>query len=321
MRNRAFHHIQLVIVLLVFLFMVTPPVSAQVKANFMYTLSNFTGPIPNSWPRVSIDWERTEVYVLYRNLVRVFNQVGMEIYSFGDDLDLGGLYDLIVDREGNILLLSYRWSESKKNMEYAITRCNYRGEPISQMEIKGLPERFSSFSPNRILYRNGALYLINYASMTVVVTDPGGTVKGIYDILPLLDLEEKDKEGAMMMGFTLDAQGNMLFTIPTLFKAFRLSPEGKLAYFGEAGSIRGKFNIVSGIASDSQGNLLIVDKLKCAVMVFDKDFQFVTQFGQRGFRPGDLIAPDDITIDSRDRVYVTQARKRGVSVYRITHNK
>jgi DNA-binding beta-propeller fold protein YncE len=55
------------------------------------------------------------------------------------------------------------------------------------------------------------------------------------------------------------------------------------------------------------------------VLVFDKDFNFVTQFGSRGLRPGNLIAPDDIAIDNDDKVYVTQGNKRGVSVFKITY--
>jgi streptogramin lyase len=74
---------------------------------------------------------------------------------------------------------------------------------------------------------------------------------------------------------------------------------------------------VAGIASDSRGNLFVADKLKSAIMVFDKEFNFLTEFGYRGLKPGNLIVPDDVAIDRRDRVYVSQARKRGVSVFAI----
>jgi DNA-binding beta-propeller fold protein YncE len=63
----------------------------------------------------------------------------------------------------------------------------------------------------------------------------------------------------------------------------------------------------------------VVDRLKSAVMVFDKNFNFLVQFGSRGLRPDGLIVPDDIAIDSNDRIYVTQGRKRGVSVFKLTY--
>lgn len=297
-----------------------PPVGAQVRGNFLYRLSNFTGTIPYSWPRICVDNERLETYVLYQNIIRVFNETGMEVYSFGDELELGAIVDLSVEQDGNILVLSHKWTESGDRVDYTITRCDYRGEPISRIEVKNIPSNFSKFLPNRMVYRGGELYLASLASMMVAVTDAEGVFKRGYDILPLLELEEKEKADAMMVGFTVDREGNIFFTVPPIFKAYKLSPDLKIAYFGKPGAAPGRFNIISGITTDSRGNILVVDKLKCAVMVFDKNYNFLTQFATRGYKPGELIAPDDIAIDSQDRIYVTQSATRGVSVYKLTYS-
>jgi hypothetical protein len=53
-------------------------------------------------------------------------------------------------------------------------------------------------------------------------------------------------------------------------------------------------------------------------MVFDKDFNFLIEFGYRGAKPENLITPDDIAVDQRDHVYVSQGRNRGVSVFALT---
>jgi hypothetical protein len=55
-------------------------------------------------------------------------------------------------------------------------------------------------------------------------------------------------------------------------------------------------------------------------MIFDKKHNFVTQFGFRGLKPENLFAPDDIAIDSNDRIYVTQGRNRGISVFKLSHS-
>jgi DNA-binding beta-propeller fold protein YncE len=300
----------LAILLLVLFFI--PAKSQAVKGTFLYTLSDFTGPIPYNWARVSVDKERNEVYVLYQNSVRVFNNAGMEVFHFGDDLDLGHMVDVSFDSTGDIFLLAYKESES------AIIRCNYRGEPQSKIELKGLSPQFLGFSPTRMIYQDGHFYLENHGDMRVVVTDQGGNFKRGYDLIPLLELEEKNRGNVEIAGFNVDKEGNILITIPVLFKACILSPDGKLNWFGRPGSVSGKFNVVAGITRDSRGNYLIVDKLKCAVMVFDKTFNFLTQFGYRGLNPGNLIAPDEIAIDGSDRIYVTQTRKRGVSVFKLT---
>jgi len=296
-------------------------VEAQpVKGAFLYNLSNFTGTISFSWPRIFVDKERNEVYVLYQNFIRIFNVSGMEVYSFGDDLDLGSLIDITLDRDGNILFLSYKWSEASSMILYEITRCNYRGEPISKIEIKNLPSEFSKFLPNRMVYREGNLYLVSLDSMVVVVTNSDGVFKEVHDILPLLELEEKEKQSAMMEGFTIDKDGSFLFTIPTIFRAYKITPDRRIDYFGKPGGAPGKFNIVAGIVTDHKGNILVVDKLKCAVMVYDKNFKFLNQFGTRGWKPGFFIAPADIAIDNQDRIYVTQSGNKGISVFKLTYN-
>jgi hypothetical protein len=311
----------LILIAIAFLVLFSATAKAQpVKGTFLYNLSNFTGTISFSWPRVFIDQERNEVYVVYQNLIRVFNETGMEVYSFGDELDVGSIADIALDEDGNILLLSHRWSQSADKVDYQITRCDYRGEPKSKTEVKNLPPQYSRFLPNRMIYREGNLYLASLMTMVVIVTDADGIFKEVYDILPLLELEEKEKQDAMMECLSMDKEGNFLFTIPPLFRAYKISPDRKVAYFGISGSTPGKFNIVAGIASDNKGNIFVVDKLKCAVMVYDKNFNFLNQFSSRGWKPGFLIAPEDIVIDNQDRVYVTQAGNKGISVFKITYN-
>lgn len=292
----------------------TGPAMAAVKASFLYSLSDFTGLIPYNWARVSVDEERNEVYVLYQNLMRIFNEAGMEIYRFGDDLDLGRVIDMAIEPSGNILLLAYSEESGGE-----IIRCNYRGDPKSTFWLSNLPDPFK-FWPDRMIYRQGNLYFISSMAMKIVITDAQGFFKKGYDLIPLLEREEKERGNMEVHGFTVDREGNILFTVPTLFRACILSPEGKIEWFGRPGSTPGKFNIVGGITKDSKGNYLVVDKLKCAVMIFDNNFNFITQFGYRGLKPDNLIIPNDIAIDNNDRIYVTQTRKRGISVFKLNYD-
>lgn len=289
-----------------------------VKVSYMYKLSDFTGTIPYDDTRVSVDDERNEIYVLYQSVIRVFNESGMEVYRFGEDLDVGRILDVAVERDGNILLLSYM--DLNGEAKRLISRCDYRGEPMSKIDLNNLPPDLADFFPNRMIYKNGDLYFVSLMGMRVLVTDSDGNFKKSYDLIPLLELQEKDRGNVEVTGFSVDARGNILFTVAVLFKAYILSPDGNLSMFGKPGGAPGRFNIVAGIVVDSKGNYLICDKLKSAVMVFDNKFNFVTQFGYRGLKPGNLIIPADIAIDKQDRIFVTQAMKRGVSVFKLTYN-
>jgi len=118
-----------------------------------------------------------------------------------------------------------------------------------------------------------------------------------------------------MNGFWVDAQGRFVFTMPYAFTAFVMSPSGELTQFGSRGSAPGKFNVVGAVATDEQGNLFILDRLRSVVLVFDPNFKFVYEFGYRGEGPTSLIAPYDLAVGN-GKVFVSQARDRGVKVFR-----
>jgi len=198
-------------------------------------------------------------------------------------------------------------------------RCNFRGEVTGKIEIKNLPAQFSGFSPSRVVCLKDKIYLADLYGLKIVITGLDGTFKDGYDLPQMLSLDEKTKGEAEIIGFSVVDDGSVLFTIPVFFSAYRIYPDRKVVSFGRPGSAPGKFNLVRGIAVDSRGNYLVVDRLKSTVQIFDRDFKYVTQFGYRGLRPGNLIAPDDVAVDASDRVYVTQNAQRGVSVYSVSY--
>ena len=54
------------------------------------------------------------------------------------------------------------------------------------------------------------------------------------------------------------------------------------------------------------------------VMIFDKSFNFLGEFGYRGNAPGNLTVPNDIVLGNNGKVYVSQGAGQGVSCYRIS---
>jgi hypothetical protein len=170
-----------------------------------------------------------------------------------------------------------------------------------------------------MFYRDGKYLFLGSSSMQVVVTDRNGVFQRGYNLADILEIPEKDRPDTEIFGFSLDAEGNMLFTVPVLFKAYVVTPEGKLAgSFGKAGSAPGLFGIVSGIARDDRGSYLVVERLRSVVMIFDKEFRFVQEFGYRGDKPANLIRPNELAFGNGGKLYVTQLRNRGVSVFAVT---
>jgi hypothetical protein len=78
------------------------------------------------------------------------------------------------------------------------------------------------------------------------------------------------------------------------------------------------FGVVSGIARDDRGNCLVVERLRSVVMVFDKEFRFLKEFGYRGDKPGNLVRPSEVAVGNAGKIYVTQLMDRGISVFHVT---
>jgi len=319
--------------LTIILAMVLPTVPAGAfQVNFMGRLANFQGIVPSLWSRIAVDKERTEVFTLNprKRDIRIYNETGMEIFSFGDDIELAGASDLDLGEEGNIYVVY------PGGKEYKILRLDYKGEPLANIRLKEFPNDFNEFSPNILQYKEGRLYLVNSFSMDVAVTDINGVFQKGYHLkaeLVKISAEFKGRPGEEalsdaerfksvdLMGFWVDNADNFYFTIPSLFSAFKYTTDGEMKMFGDSGSAPGKFGVVAGITTDSQDNIYVTDRLRSVVMIFDSDFNFRTEFGYRGLGPGKLIVPDEIVVDDeKGFIYVAQAANRGVNVYRIMKN-
>lgn len=310
--------IRITLMAIILLLLCSPNARAAISISYLYTFSDFTGMIPYTWPGLSIDQERGEIYVINQGSVSIFNSVGMEIYRFGDDRALGIITDVAVEKDGNILVLSSTWDAIGGN-SISVLRCNYRGELKDTMEIKGLPQEFSPFRPNRLRYRNGFIHLADLQARKVVVTDSSGAFIDGYDVGASLVKSDKPDSKNEIVGFNVDREGNMLFTVPTLFTAIRMSRDHREETFGSPGNLEGKFNVVGGIASDDKGFIYVADILKSVIMVYDNDFNFQMQFGYRGNERGSLVAPMQVEV-MNDKIFVNQAKNKGVSVFRIAYN-
>jgi DNA-binding beta-propeller fold protein YncE len=291
-------------------------VQAEVQTSFLYRLSNFSGPVSSNWASISVDETRGEIYVTdgQSGIIRIYNDRGMEVYRFGDDWNSGSLLLAAAARnDGDILVLTRKFSASP------ILVCNFRGERVADLTLQGFPPDFADFSPTGMAYRSGRLYLLDNNLLKLAVTDSNGHFLTGYDLGAMLQIAADKRAATQVGGFSVDHAGNIYFTVPVLFTAYKLTPDGKLAGFGRPGSAPGRFNNVGGIVADDRGYIYVADRLKSAVLIFDKDFKFVNEFGYRGRRPDNLIGPNELDLDDAGRLYVSQLASLGVSVFKIIY--
>lgn len=311
------NRMQGIMVLAVLLCWVLPTswATAEVHPSFLYKLSDFDGPIPFKSARIFVDNQRNETYIADTRLaeIRIFNSRGMEVYRFGDDGSLNNMLDMVVSKKGEILVLARQADQP------VILRCDFRGRLLETLNLKNLPPAYLAIRPSKMAYWNDQLYLLDAIALKVVVTSTDGLFQKGYDIAQLIALDDKKRKETEIVGFSVDPHGNILFTIPVMFAAFRLSPDGEILSFGHPGSAPGRFGVVVAIVADAQGYYYIADRLKSVVLIFNPQLKFQTEFGYRGRQPHNLISPGELGLDTKGRLYIAQLGYRGVSVFKITH--
>ena len=297
------------------------PAAAELQVSFQYMLSDFSGTIRSQWAQLGFDQKNKEVYTFNQggNEVRIFNEQGMEIFTFGEESEMISATDIAIGENGDIYLLP------RLNSALSIEILDYRGEHAGTLAIQNIPAQLQGFSADRLEFRDGIFYLVNSRSSKIITANREGEFLQLHDVgSRLLEIaEEQDPERKRnleleLSSFCVGGQGEMYFTVPVLFAAFKLDRDGELESFGRAGSGPGKFGVVAGIACDGNGNIYVADRLRSVVMVFDRNFQFQGEFGYRGGQDDNLVVPNELAVDeTAGRVFVAQGANRGVSVYKI----
>jgi hypothetical protein len=287
----------------------TQPGMTVFEAAYLHSLSTNFGPLPLSGVGLSYDPFHKELYVTGDGPVRVFNESGMEVYSFGDTPELGLIWSIGALDDGSLIAFSM------KNGRLGLLRCDFRGEFLGDIVPRNIPASLGAFAPSAMRYQGGKIYLLDGGGMRVLVLDVTGEYVTSYDVAEKLEVAEKRAQLGIR-GFAVDRDGNMLFTIQPLFSAYLMTPAGEIRAFGQRGSAPGKFNVVSGIARDEAGYFYVADILKSAVIVFDPEYRYVKEFGYRQRGIAGMAAPGEIVV-ADEKLFVSNRGRKGVSVYRV----
>ncbi len=287
----------------------SPPPTGGIDAEYLHSFSTNFGKLPLSGVGLSYDPLHREVYVTGDGPVRVFNDSGMEVYTFRESPELAAALGVAAMEDGDLVALVRRLNG------YALLRCTFRGEVISEIVPRNVPEPYASITPGIMRYASGKIYLADDAAMRILVLDQAGQYVASYDVAEKIEMADQRAELGMR-GFGVDGEGNLLFTIQPLFKAYVMTPAGAVQGFGVRGSAPGRFNIVGGITRDAAGNYYVADMLKSAILVFDRNFRFVKEFGYRGPTEGSLAVPEEIVVGG-DKLFVSNRGRKGVSVFHV----
>lgn len=86
-------------------------------------------------------------------------------------------------------------------------------------------------------------------------------------------------------------------------------------FVGAVGDEDGQFRLPLGISVDEQGNLYVVDMMRCRVQKFSKDGAFISGFGEAGDHVGGFARPKQIAVDSEGIIYVVDSAFQNVQMF------
>jgi hypothetical protein len=293
----------------------SPLASGPADLSYLYNLADFTGKIPYNDARVTVDPFHSEVYTLYGNQIRVFNNAGMEIYKFEVDLSVGRVVDLGIESGGDILMLVYGSGVGEEGKQWSLIRADFRGRPTGEIAVERSGEA-AGLLPNRLLLRSGKIWLISLDQMRAASFLPDGKIVRVLDLADLAGLTPEDRGNAEVSGVDIGGDGTVVFAVPVQFKVHSVDPKGPVRSFGKSGSAAGNFGVLGDVAVDGEGNIFVSDRLRSMVMVFTKEFRFLREGGRISNREW-LARPGALALDPAGRLFVSQVRRRGVAVFAI----
>ncbi|MCC7390416.1 MAG: hypothetical protein IT431_16810 [Phycisphaerales bacterium] len=89
----------------------------------------------------------------------------------------------------------------------------------------------------------------------------------------------------------------------------------QIGSIGSVGDQDGQFRLPIGIDADGEGNLYVVDMMRCRVQKFGPDGAFLASVGDVSDNAGSFVRPKQIAVDSDGVVYVVDAAFQNVQMF------
>ncbi len=117
----------------------------------------------------------------------------------------------------------------------------------------------------------------------------------------------------------LEIQENIMFpkslAVSSKGKLFVLEKEGKVKIFNAKRAYTGILKFPEedvfpvSVTVDRKDNVVVLEKNKCKVFVFDKKDALVSQFGECGDKDGQFLSPEDIAVDAQGNILVADSKR------------
>ena len=130
-------------------------------------------------------------------------------------------------------------------------------------------------------------------------------------------------DNGMASGLSIDNEGNLLVADTHYYRMLVYTPDGRRledrTIGGTLGHEPGQFGFVTDAVQDSAGNYYISEYGEYdRIQKFSPEGRFLFQWGGHGSEPGQFIRPQNMCVDSDDRIWVADACNHRIQVFDAT---
>ena len=241
---------------------------------------------------ISVDPKSNEVWVAdtSNNLIGVFTPDGAPLYTFGSD-DLHEPIRVAVDAKGRVYVLD--------NDRTRIKTFSYRGQPLGDLALPGLPERptFGTIAFDA----DGNFYVGENESCQVLVYGPDFKPRQRFGTCG-----PEEGQFQAITGIAVDKDRIVVTDAQVLaVQVFDKHGEFVLGWGHHDMGIQ-NFSLPASVALDAKDHIVVVDTLRHEIKFFDLEGNFLERFGGLGRRIGQVAYPSGIAADPSGRLYVVE---------------
>jgi outer membrane protein assembly factor BamB len=248
---------------------------------------------------IHIDRQFNEVLISDpgHNRIVIFDNKGIYRFEFSGGENFSTPGDLVVDSEGQIYVVGTT-REGRRLFVF-----DFDGLFLHELEL---------FTPQDSRVAIGSLAideqdeLVVYDPRRHVIVRFNTTGEFVTEFHLFPELSERTLN-EMIVGKVTAEQGKLLLPVPTLGKVYVYSRDGDLIkVLGYSGSRAGEMTFPVKALFTPDSSMLVLDKHRHNVLCFNQNYDFIGEFGGRGFNPGWFYHPTLLAIDAEEQIYIGQ---------------
>jgi sugar lactone lactonase YvrE len=191
--------------------------------------------------------------------------------------------------------------------------CDIRNKSVTVLDLKAKQTRMVGISGNTQLKHpvavaigeDGSLYVADNELNAILVFDPSERFSRA------IGHDKFKPAGVAVFGNRLYATDMTSQSV----EVFDTATGQRLAAFGTVGDEDGQFRLPLGVATDTKGDVYVVDMMRCRVQKFSPDGKFLMGIGSQGDFAGGFVRPKHVAVDSDGVIYVVDAGFQNVQMF------